>query len=100
MKTTLPEKLTHETNNSSGSSELDTKQAINQLITYLAELTEEVEGKENKRYTEIVRGDVSPTPTLKEQLLREIKELDYFHETAGDMVYVKEVQAIINRLIP
>lgn len=70
---------------------------LNQLITYLAELTEVVEGKQKMSYQEKSIRDL--TPTLKEQLSEAISKLP---RIAGTTRFVDsaDVEAIINRLIP
>ena len=82
-------------------------QAINQLITYLAELTEVVEGKKcqcnitprNVHY----RDCPLATPSLKKQLLGELTKLTLWGRIAGygevDAVLLEEVEEIINRLM-
>ena len=105
MKTPLPGKINYDF------SDYTIRQTFNQLITYLAELTEVVEGKQeyttsgSDREVNVFNvGDlvaVRPTPTLKEQLLGEIKSLSvHYEEDEGWVVNYKEVEAIINRLIP
>jgi hypothetical protein len=80
---------------------------VNQLITYLAELTEVVEGKMDNWTQVKVETRAYPastavigTPSLKEQLLGEIKKLDCLNEIGGNMVFEDDVEAIINRLMP
>jgi hypothetical protein len=125
MKTPLPEKLTHGTNNSSGSSVLDTKQAINQLITYLAELTEVVEKHEaqitNLRggWTDVEvkkaafkpwpqlgdtiyrlnsAGDIIEQPWLDSEKQRKCRAFVGIFKTREEAQAARET--IINRLIP
>ncbi len=101
------------------------QRSFNQLIDYLAELTAVVEDKQWKLDNEYARGfndgvregkhQTTPhymlghpeTPTLKEQLLGEIKDLlKPEHEdmrqhliNTGYNTALSEVEAIINRLI-
>ncbi len=105
MKTTLPHKVSGADTVGLGywSSEVnemnitELQRSFNQLIDYIAELTEEVNGKIDApkfvRYTHQVT-----VPTLKEQLLGEIKENSF---KCGYSSYVSYdvVEAIINRLI-
>lgn len=96
LKTPLPEKMPG--SRFLGEESLSREaQTINQLITYLAELTEVVEGKSAPVYQSVL-----PASTLKEQLLGEIKQLSVrFNTDSNDwVVNYKEVEAIINRLIP
>jgi hypothetical protein len=121
MKTLLPEKIKgeiFEMGDFKGESLSTGDNTINQIITYLAELTEVVEGKQTKRYTgldergfetsetvkQYVPYEVTDTPTLKEQLLGEIAELPNAKHWNYDKIegYEKarqDVEAIINRLI-
>ena len=75
-----------------------------EIHDYLAELTEVVEGKEEmlqlSGVPDSVRG-VMPTPTLKERLLGEIRRNKWAHLVQDEeVISLKEVEAIINRLIP
>jgi hypothetical protein len=83
-----------------------TLNAINQLINYLAELTEVVEGKralhEHMEQTCSKTSESEQiTPTLKEQLLDEIYRLHEIYDIK-DIPHInkEEVKAIINRIIP
>jgi len=107
MKTVLPKPLNAHTPH------WEMTNSINRLIDVVAELREVVEGKQDKLVIKMGRGGgggnlgpggeiigTYPTPSLKEQLLKEVKALDYLHEPLGDMVYVSDLEAIINRLMP
>ncbi len=109
MKTPLPEKITVYTSGQRGEATILLK--INDIITYLAELTEVVEGKQDNwshikidadAYLVGTSGTNQQTPTLKKQLLGEIKQLSVrFNNDSNDwVVSYKDVEAIINRLIP
>jgi hypothetical protein len=133
MQTPLPQKLTFGNPYSSGSGTLDIKEAVNQLIDVVAELREVVEGKSDYRQgyeqgrfdAEMDRANLEfkevsgkmdkvldddllermkPTPSLKEQLLGEIKKLEKGTWSDVDEVdynrALEDVEAIINRLIP
>lgn len=72
--------------------------AINQIITYIIELTEVVEGKqETKHYASL--PDLAPS--LKETLMGELLELplNYSSRDGQGLVVRSEVEAIINRLM-
>ena len=126
MKTPLPEKILPPTMTVTGSDLVTVcplnqeAVVINQLIDYLAELTAVVEGKQDKMH--IVFGGTgegsfqtaatpggtggdgmvgSPlyTPTLKEQLLGEIKETSVL-SFGIRIIAVEDVEAIINRVMP
>ena len=83
---------------------------INEIITYLAELTDVVEGFNKPFYTvnenfkweeELKPGSIRrlvPTPTLKEQLLEEIKTMQRI-VGAPRWVHIEDVEAIINKLM-
>ena len=78
---------------------------INQLIDYLAELTEVVEGKQKFDAEKWYRGEPqnTTTPTLKETLLGEINKQPQFLFMAGrgkTHIRKEDVEAIINRLMP
>ncbi len=112
MKTPLPKKVPPNIFDGSVIEQGTTiNQLIDYLIDYLTELTKVVEGKASERvYTEAevqalvaqYRGIcIKPDyPTLKEQLLGEIatktKEL---MPTGEKFVYMKDVEAIIERII-
>jgi hypothetical protein len=103
MKTPLPAKVSHP--------DCTAEEAINDIITYLAELTEVVEGKQTG-YADFEKPYMMPeTPTLKEMLLTEIAHLQIEpHMIDGEMDLspadrvhnsaLTKVEAIINRLIP
>jgi hypothetical protein len=100
IKTPLPEKF-KESEYFEYTREQET---INQLIDVVVELTEVVEGKQDapklKGFT-FKDGLATPTSSLKEQLMGEMytkrKEL---MPTGEKFVYMRDVEAIINRLIP
>jgi len=89
-----------------------TEERINQLIDYLAELTEVVEGKQSMKELGSVdaTGETTfwgKTPTLKEQLLEQVRLMQYTpwdhrNDREGEITVVKlsDVEAIINRLMP
>lgn len=94
MKTQLPLKLEGINKYHVG---LVTNDKINQLIDYLAELTEVVEGKrEAEHYASLPNLAL----TLKEMLLGEIKENQELDSWNVPVVSVETVEAIINRLLP
>jgi hypothetical protein len=117
MKTPLPEKV-RDFNQADFLENIDELAvSIDEIITYLAELTEVVEGKATYRQgyeqgrfdAEMDRVNLEfkqVTPTLKEQLLGEIREKTYnerdcYDDADSEIVIVKwlDVEAIINRLI-
>jgi hypothetical protein len=119
LKTPLPEKLNPLPFEVARNYSRDTLEqfykrdkVLNQLITYLAELTEVVEGKKKFDVEKWYRGEPQNTPTLKEQLLGEIRKIkrggissdgsgvakdlyDYPYNQA-----LSDAEAIVNRLIP
>ncbi len=87
---------------------------INQLITYLAELSEVAEGKptyadgyEQGKF-DAEMDKLNKVPPLKETLLNDLADLTWYIKNEGvdeiengvNYVKVKDVEAIINRLIP
>ena len=104
MQTQLPKKLTFGNPYSSGSGTSDIKEAVNQLIDVVAELTEVVEGKQDKENVTYGLGAnaTGGTPIgLKEKLMGEIAELiDYGKAGQSFTIKRSDVEAIINRLIP
>jgi len=115
-RTPLPEKIGETPFINERMTRIDLVRAVDQLIDVVAELREVVEGKMDK----IAPGSISiestypvhrgtttvVTPSLKEQLLRAIKEEKEKHPilyTGYDQGFfdgLKEAEAIINRLIP
>lgn len=109
MQTPLPEEIT----NLDQMSQVNLIQTTNQLITYLAELTEVVEGKQSIKElgsinaTEKIKFFGKAT-TLKETLLNDLADLTWYIKNKGvdeiengvNYVKVNDVEAIINRLIP
>ena len=96
-----------------------TEEKINQLIDVVAELTEVVEGQYKAGYMQgkfDAEIDLNPydvkvspcsTPSLKEQLLEQVKlkqytPWDHRNDTEGEITVVKlsDIEAIINRLMP
>jgi hypothetical protein len=111
MKTPLPDKYTKlELQAFHSGDSVNAMIKINQLITYLAELTEVVEGKQENDYYEALPDLSKTTPTLKEQLLGETSKLKRAQSPMHDahQYYavkdynqaLSDVQAIVNRLIP
>ncbi len=95
-------------------SQVNLIQTTNQLITYLAELTEVVEGKptyadgyEQGKF-DAEMDKLNKVPPLKETLLNDLADLTWYIKNEGvdeiengvNYVKVKDVEAIINRLIP
>lgn len=70
---------------------------INQLIDYLAELTEVVERKQDNFVDVENSTTTTRTPSLKETLLNDFK-VEFFNRDRKAMEY-SDVEAIINRLI-
>jgi hypothetical protein len=97
LKTPLPEKLYFDQYTPD-----QLTATINQLITYLAELTEVVEGRQSLAELNILVQEKQDKQwrehTLKEQLLGEIAELP--RVGVSNFVHVSDVESIINRLIP
>jgi hypothetical protein len=75
---------------------------INQLIDYLTELAAVVEGKADKAddVGKLSGQSNTPTPTLKERLLEEIKKKETLDSWNIPVVSIETVEAIINRVIP
>jgi len=108
MRTPLPEKIDGE-----WMEEGSLAHKLNQIITYLAELTEVVEENtdaisksglinpkwipEKKTVVALGAGG-SSTPTLKETLLNELMELDFRTKQFGKL-RLADVEEIVNRLI-
>ena len=89
IKTPLPEKqynVVHDFTGIASSSSLNVEKTLDVIIDYLAELTEVVEGKQ--------------TLNLKETLMADIKEAAWEDSWSMSVVNVKDVEAIINRLVP
>lgn len=109
MKTPLPEKP-RDFNQADFLENIDELAVtVAEIITYLAELTEVVR-KQEEHITNI-RGDWSeaendnpaftPMPSLKEQLLGEVRKKKVFLEFQGEeIIPMKDLEAIINKLIP
>lgn len=94
LKTPLPEKL-----NKNYLNDTFIALALNQLIDVVAELTEEVEGKQGAANAEEFLAPLNPT--LKTELLAEIRRRRRDpSEVITTVVPLTEVEAIINRLIP
>jgi hypothetical protein len=128
MKTVLPHKVTGPDTVGLGywASEVNAmsidelQKSHNQLIDVVAELREVVEGVKQKCMcgkevclggAEVEIGGVchrpnkpcytiDPTPSLKEQLLGEIEEWDFADSWGMPVIYTKDVEAIIQRLMP
>ena len=108
MKTPLPEKIQTESGTQWVESSLPYK--INQLIDYLAELTEVVEGLTVQKIAKeqldqnremIERIPLEDKNTLKETLEDELCDLPLHYSRDGQsLVALSEVRAIINRLMP
>lgn len=112
IKTPLPEKIKDTAPEGTTFTSLDsTERKINQLITYLAGLTEVVERKQDKHKEVLgtfeIKGTVTKTPTLKEQLLGEIASME--KEEPNEMIdcliasgynqALAEVEDVIRRLV-
>jgi len=109
MKTPLPEKIQHP--------EIKLDLILNQIITYLAELSEVVEGKQGRNETRCPqcvlennngicdRKDCSNhqyelADTLKDKLMGEIRGIFFQSEYLMERTKFDEIEAIVNRLIP
>ncbi len=112
LKTPLPEKFEGlKSSPESRYTTYTTEQAtINQLIDHVKELGEMIDQEKWDRDNEYARGfndgafeqnKINDIPTLKEQLLGEIKRRSY-HCVHNDHNAIKldEVEAIINKLLP
>lgn len=112
MKTPLPEKP-RDFNQADFLENIDELAVtVAEIITYLAELTEVVEGKQDAITIESTypihrggsfgtSGTSQTTPTLKEQLLGEVRKKKVFLEFQGEeIIPMKDLEAIINKLIP
>jgi hypothetical protein len=115
MKTPLPEKYLGKMLNEHTKQFIDYEDKINQLITYLAELTEVVEGKSayaegykqgkfdaemDGAHLEFKKVTLTTVPTLKDTLLGEIRGIFYRSDYLIERTKYEDVEAIINRLIP
>ena len=89
MKTPLPKRIEYEPN---GDHKILYRPTINQLIDYLAELTEEAEGKELNRYvSDSIAYQAKQTPSLKET---DTAELVAFCEIDGVAVSLWKIDKL------